>query len=93
MTGLELIKRKTEGEAYGVTCPLITDSTGKKFGKSERNALWLDPNKNSPFKIYQYFINTSDEDLERYFKLLTLADFDTITNIVEKHAENPSDRL
>jgi tyrosyl-tRNA synthetase len=93
MTGLELIKRKTEGEAYGVTCPLITDSTGKKFGKSEWNALWLDPNKNSPFKIYQYFINTSDEDLERYFKLLTLADFDTITNIVEKHAENPSDRL
>ncbi len=93
MTGLELIKRKTEGEAYGVTCPLITDSTGKKFGKSEWNALWLDPNKNSPFKIYQYFINTSDEDLERYFKLLTLADFETITNIVEKHAENPSDRL
>lgn len=93
MTGLELIKRKIEGEAYGVTCPLLTDSTGKKFGKSEWNALWLDPNKNSPFKIYQYFINTADEDLERYFKLLTLADFDTIANIVEKHAENPSDRL
>lgn len=93
MTGLELIKRKTEGEAYGVTCPLITDSTGKKFGKSEWNALWLDPNKNSPYKIYQYFINTADEDLERYFKLLTLADFDTIDNIVEQHAENPAARL
>lgn len=93
MTGLELIKRKVDGEAYAVTHPLITDSAGKKFGKSEGNALWLDPNKNSPYTIYQYFINTADEDLERYFKLLTLADFETIERIVAQHAQNPSQRL
>lgn len=93
MTGLELIKRIADGEAYGVTTPLITDSTGKKFGKSEGNALWLDPNKNSPFVIYQYFINTNDADIEKYFKLLTLAEFDTIENIITKHAEAPEQRL
>ena len=92
MTGLELIKRKTDGEAYGVTCPLITDSTGKKFGKSEGNALRLDPVKNSPYVIYQYFINTTDADLERYFKLLTLTPFDTIDRIVADHQVNLADR-
>jgi tyrosyl-tRNA synthetase len=93
MTGLELIKKVADGEAYGATCPLITDSTGKKFGKSEGNALWLDPKKNSPFVIYQYFMNTADTDIERYFKLLTLAEFDTIERIVAQHATAPQKRL
>jgi tyrosyl-tRNA synthetase len=93
MTGLELIKRIADGEAYGVTTPLITDSTGKKFGKSEGNALRLDPKKNSPFVIYQYFINTNDADIEKYFKLLTLAEFDTIKNIITKHNEAPEQRI
>ncbi len=92
MTGLELIKRRVDGEGYGVTCPLITDSTGKKFGKSEGNALRLDPTKNSPYCIYQYFINTADADLERYFKLLTLAEFDTIQHICATHAQKPEAR-
>lgn len=82
-----------DGEAYGVTTPLITDSTGKKFGKSEGNALWLDPEKNSPFVIYQYFMNTADADIEKYFKLLTLAQFETIENILAKHAEAPELRV
>lgn len=93
VTGLELIKRIADGDAYAVTHPLITDSTGKKFGKSEGNALWLDPEKNSPFVIYQYFMNTTDADIERYFKLLTLAEFETIERIVQKHAEAPEQRI
>lgn len=90
---MELIKRIANGEAYAATCPLITDSTGKKFGKSEGNALWLDPKKNSPFVIYQYFMNTADEDIERYFKLLTLAEFETIQRICTEHATAPEKRL
>jgi len=93
MTWLELIKRVTDGNAYTVTHPLITDSTGKKFGKSEGNALWLDASKNSPFVIYQYFMNTADVDIERYFKLLTLAEFETIELIIKKHTEAPEQRI
>lgn len=92
MTGLELIKKKCNAEVYAATCPLITDSTGKKFGKSEGNALRLDPKKNSPYIIYQYFMNTADEDLERYFKLLTLTPFETIDHIIDTHHKHPEDR-
>jgi len=80
-------------EAYGVTCPLLTDSAGRKFGKSEGNALRLNPAKNSPYVIYQYFINTADEDIEKYFKLLTLTPFETIVHIVEKHHKQPQKRI
>lgn len=92
VTGIELIKKKLDAESYGVTCPLIVDSTGKKFGKSEGNALWLDPAKNSPYVIYQYFMNTADEDIERYFKLLTLVSFEEISAIVAQHASAPEQR-
>lgn len=92
MTGLELIKKICNAEVYAATCPLITDSTGKKFGKSEGNALWLDPEKNSPYIIYQYFMNTADEDLDRYFKLLTLTPFETIDHIITTHHKHPEDR-
>lgn len=89
-TGIELIRKKYDSEAYGLTIPLITDATGKKFGKSEGNAIWLNPAKNSPYFVYQYFMNTTDEDVEKYLKVLTLLDFDTIAKIGKKHQENPS---
>ncbi|MDD3262273.1 MAG: tyrosine--tRNA ligase [Candidatus Absconditabacteria bacterium] len=87
-TGIEIIRKKYDQEAYGLTIPLITDATGKKFGKSEGNAIWLDPSKNSPYFVYQYFMNTTDQDVEKYLKVLTLLDFDTIAEIVAKHQEN-----
>lgn len=77
---------------YGATGPLVLDSTGKKFGKSEGNAIWLDPNKSSPFSVYQYFMNTTDEDVERYLKLFTLLDFETINTITATHSQDPAAR-
>lgn len=68
------------------------DSTGKKFGKSEGNAIWLDPSKSTPFSVYQYFMNTTDEDVERYLKLFTLLDFDTIATIGSNHSKDPAAR-
>ncbi len=87
-TGTELIRKKLDAEAYGMTSPLILDSTGKKFGKSEGNALWLDSTKTSPYTMYQYFLNTSDEDVERYLHILTLYDLDTIAQIVATHQQD-----
>ena len=92
ITWVELIRKKLDQEAYAFTFPLITDATGKKFGKSEWNALWLDKNKTSPFKLYQFFVNTTDEDVEKYLKLLTLIDLDEIRKVVKKHFENPERR-
>lgn len=92
VTGLEIIKKKVDKEVYGVTAPLILDNTGKKFGKSEGNALFLDPTMTTPFQIYQYFMNVGDEDVERYLKLFTLLSLEEIAWIVAKHAENPADR-
>ncbi len=91
-TGIELIRKKYDKEAYGLTIPLITDATGKKFGKSEGNAIWLDPSKNSPYSVYQYFMNTTDQDLEKYLKVLTLLDLGTIADIVQHHYQNPASR-
>ena len=91
-TGIEIIRKKYDEEAYGLTIPLITDATGKKFGKSEGNAIWLNPDKNSPYFVYQYFMNTTDQDVEKYLKVLTLLDFETIGNIVKQHNENPAAR-
>ncbi len=89
VTWLELIRKKLDKEAYVMTFPLITDSNGKKFGKSEWNAIWLDASKTSPFKLYQFLINTTDEDVSRYMKLLTLMEFDEIDEVVKKHNEQP----
>ena len=93
VTGIELIRKKTEDEVYCFTWPLITDATGKKFGKSEGNALFLDRNKTTPFAIYQYFVNSHDEDLERYFKLLTLLAIDEIEDILTQHKLSPEQRV
>lgn len=92
VTGLELIKKKCDAEVYGATGPLVLDSTGKKFGKSEGNALRMSPKKNSPFVIYQYFVNTADEDIEKYFKLFTLVSFEEIAHICEMHRHAPEKR-
>lgn len=92
VTGTELVRKKYDKEVYALTWPLITDSTGKKFGKSEWNALFLDKQKTSPYEIYQYFMNTTDDDVERYLKMLTLLELSEITSIVWKHNENPQER-
>ncbi len=91
-TGIEITRKKLDAEVFGLTIPLITDASGKKFGKSEGNAIWLDPKKNSPYFVYQYFMNTTDQDVAKYLKVLTLLDFDTIDKIVSDHLADPAQR-
>ncbi len=88
VTGIELIRKKTEDETFAFTWPLITDASGKKFGKSEWNALFLDRNKTTPYTIFQYFMNTEDADVERYLKLLTLLDISEIQKILSEHSSS-----
>lgn len=92
VTWTELIRKKYDWDSYALTWPLITDSTGKKFGKSEGNAMFLDKNKTSPYFIYQYFMNTSDEDISRYMKMLTLIETEEIDEIVANHLKAPENR-
>lgn len=92
VTWTELIRKKYETETFALTWPLIVDSTWKKFGKSEGNALFLDKNKTSAYEIYQYFMNTPDLDISRYLKMLTLIETEEIDEIVKKHMEKPEER-
>ncbi len=92
LTWTELIRKKYDAEVHALTWPLITDSTGKKFGKSEWNAMFLDKSKTSPYFIYQYFMNTSDEDIGKYMKMLTLLETEEIDKIVWNHLQNPEKR-
>ena len=92
VTGTELIRKKYDDETYALTWPLITDSNGKKFGKSEWNALFLDKELTSPYKIYQYFMNSADDDIEKFLKMLTLIDTEEVDDIVESHKKNPWER-
>ena len=92
-TGIELINKKLGKKAYAFTMPLILDSTGKKFGKSEGNALWLDKTKTSSYELYQYLINTSDEKVLEYLKVFTFLSKEEIEKIIEKHMQNPEERL
>jgi len=92
-TGTELIRRKTGGQAFAVTCPLITKADGKKFGKTESGNIWLDPEKTSPYTFYQFWLNVSDEDAEKYIKIFTLLGEEEITKLVTKHSEEPHLRL
>lgn len=89
VTGTELIRKKYDADAFALTWPLITDSSGKKFGKSEGNAMFLDKKKTSPYFIYQYFMNTADEDISRFMKMLTLIETEEIDEIVTKHMQEP----
>ena len=88
-TGTELIRRIGNGKGYALTCPLITKSDGSKFGKSEGGNIWLDPNRTSPYKFYQYWLNSSDQDAEKYIKIFTFLDKETIDNLVEEHRQAP----
>ncbi|MDO4228871.1 MAG: tyrosine--tRNA ligase [Capnocytophaga sp.] len=88
-TGTELIRRISGGKAYAMTCPLITKADGTKFGKSEGGNIWLDPTKTSPYKFYQYWLNTSDADAERYIKIFTMLTQEEIANLVAEHQQAP----
>ncbi len=92
-TGTELIRRIGNGKGYAITCPLITKSDGSKFGKSEGGNVWLDKNRTSPYKFYQYWLNSSDEDAEKYIKIFTFLDQDTIEGLITEHREAPHTRL
>lgn len=92
-TGIELIKKKLGKEAYAFTMPLILDASGKKFGKSEGNALWLDKNKTSAYEIYQYLINADDSKVFEYLKVFTFLSKEEIEDIMAKQNEKPESRI
>ena len=92
-TGTELIRRIAGGKAYALTCPLITKADGTKFGKSEGGNVWLDPEKTSPYKFFQYWINTSDADAERYIKIFTMLSKEEINSLIAQHTEAPHLRV
>ena len=94
-TGTELIRRTlgNEVETFALTCPLITKSDGKKFGKTESGNIWLDPKRTSPYKFYQFWLNVSDDDAERYIKIFTSLDKATIDALVEEHKQDPGRRI
>jgi tyrosyl-tRNA synthetase len=91
-TGTELIRRMDGGEAFALTCPLITKADGTKFGKTESGNVWLDPERTSPYAFFQFWLNTSDEDAERYIKIFTLLSKEEIDTLVAEHKEAPHAR-
>ena len=92
-TGTELIRRIGQSKGYALTCPLITKSDGSKFGKSEGGNIWLDANRTSAYKFYQYWLNTSDEDAQRYIKIFTFLDRETIKGLINEHQQAPHLRI
>lgn len=92
-TGIDLIRKMTGKEAYAFTMPLILDSTGKKFGKSEGNALWLNEEKTSSYELYQYLINTDDAKVYEYLKVFTFLTPEEIDSVMEEHKKQPEKRL
>ena len=93
VTGTELIRRKANGEAFAFTCPLITKADGGKFGKTERGNIWLDPQKTSPYQFYQFWLNASDADAEKWIRIFTFLPFEEIEKISNEHERNPSLRF
>ena len=91
-TGTELIRRKLGGEAYALTCPLITKADGGKFGKTESGNVWLDPERTSPYKFYQFWLNVSDSDAEKYLKIFTFLSKEEIKALVAEHEADPGAR-
>ncbi len=91
-TGTELIRRKLGGEAYALTCPLITKADGGKFGKTESGNVWLDPERTSPYKFYQFWLNVSDSDAEKYLKIFTFLTKEEIEALVAEHEADPGKR-
>ena len=88
-TGTELIRRVGNGKGFAITCPLITKSDGSKFGKSEGGNVWLDAKRTSPYKFYQYWLNSSDDDAEKYIKIFTFLEEEEIKSLIETHTEQP----
>ena len=93
VTGTELIRRKARGEAFAITTPLIKKADGTKFGKTEGGNVWLDSERTSPYKFYQYWLNSSDDDAKTYIKIFTLLSEDEITKLISEHEEAPHLRL
>ena len=92
-SGIELIAKKTGQKAFGLVAPLLTKSDGTKFGKSESGAIWLDPSKTSPYLFYQFWLNASDEDAEKWIKIFTLLSKTEIEKIIADHLQKPEQRL
>jgi tyrosyl-tRNA synthetase len=92
-TGTELIRRIGHGKGYAITCPLITKSDGSKFGKSEGGNVWLDSKRTSPYKFYQYWLNSSDDDAEKYIKIFTFLTQQDIEDLIFEHQKAPHLRL
>lgn len=92
-TGTELVRRKAQGKAYALTCKLITKADGSKFGKTAGGNVWLDANRTSPYKFYQYWLNSSDEDAEKFIKIFTFLDKETIETLITEHKEAPHMRI
>ena len=91
--GTELIRRIGGGKGYAITCPLITKSDGSKFGKSEGGNVWLDAKRTSPYKFYQYWLNASDEDAEKYIRIFTFLTEEIINSLINEHKEAPHMRI
>lgn len=92
-TGTELIRRKTGGEAFALTIPLVTKADGGKFGKTEAGNVWLDPERTSPYEFYQFWLNTSDSDAENYIKIFTLLNKEDIESLISEHRQAPHLRV
>ncbi len=93
VTGTELIRRKTQGEAYALTIPLVTKADGRKFGKTESGNVWLDPEKTSPYAFFQFWLNTSDEDAAKYIKIFTVLPKEEVDALIAEHEEAPHNRV
>jgi tyrosyl-tRNA synthetase len=93
VTGTELIRRKIGGEAFAFTCPLITRADGGKFGKTEKGNIWLDPQKTSPYQFYQFWLNASDVDAEKWIRIFTFLSLEEIENITNEHEKVPAQRI
>lgn len=93
VTGTELIRRKAGGEAFAFTCPLITKADGGKFGKTEKGNVWLDADKTSPYQFYQFWLNASDEDAEKWIKIFTFLTQQQINTLLEEHKQDAGKRL
>jgi tyrosyl-tRNA synthetase len=91
--GIELIGKREGRPAYGLVFPLVTNTAGNKFGKSEAGNVWLDPTKTSPYQFYQFWINTDDRDVERYLKLFTFLSLNEISTALAEHARDPGKRI
>lgn len=92
-TGTELIRRKSGREAFAFTCPLLTKSDGTKFGKSEGGNVWLDAGRTSPYQFYQFWLNSTDEDAEKWIRIFTFLEKPEVEHLISEHSKNPAERI